>query len=140
MGDMADYYGVEAEYGTPIWTPKIWKTKDGRKIPYQDLGNTHLLNILKMLRRSAIILHQARVLQATSGPQPRTDHGMDHLEMEIRAMEAETWREHVAPEFWPLYREASTRPVADEALAIVQDDCERESALIGLALLVKGRA
>lgn len=32
---------------------KYWETKDGTEIAYKDLGDTHLLNILKWVKRLA---------------------------------------------------------------------------------------
>ena len=34
---------------------KIWETRDGRKIPIEQMGDRHLLNTIAMLNRSACI-------------------------------------------------------------------------------------
>lgn len=53
MGEMAKYYSESTEKIERYWKSesRVWKCKDGKLIPFEDLSDTHLMNILKMLRR-----------------------------------------------------------------------------------------
>lgn len=53
MGDMADYHSEGCEEIARRWTSesRTWKCRDGALIPFEDLSDTHLMNILKMLVR-----------------------------------------------------------------------------------------
>lgn len=49
-----DYYDWEIDYFYAIWNEaqvKIWKTKDGRCIPVEDMTTSHIQNTIAFLRR-----------------------------------------------------------------------------------------
>lgn len=58
MGDISDYYMFQ-EIGDDIDStptkifPKVWKTKDGKKIHITDMTDEHLINSMNMLNRGA---------------------------------------------------------------------------------------
>jgi len=59
MGEMSEYYGIEAEIhemcaprSRPQPTATIWVTRKGDRIAVKDMGDQHLVNTIRMLRRS----------------------------------------------------------------------------------------
>ena len=74
---------------------KMWKTKDGQKIRVRDLGDRHLLNIVRLLERT----HQREVDATLLAPCPfHGDMAIDAFDaMQLQAMKSEP------DDFYPIY-------------------------------------
>lgn len=56
-----DDFDISDEFDEP---DGMWQTKEGKSIPYEELGDQHLLNILTMLGRSCHHYHGLEELEA----------------------------------------------------------------------------
>lgn len=65
-----------------------WTTKDGREIPYPQLGDDHLRNVILMLLRRSPFMREVETLKmALSASLVSGEGASDALELEIAALE-----------------------------------------------------
>lgn len=62
----------------------IWTTKEGRKIPVEEIGDRHLQNIFRMLLRAGFRAKSVAHVSTFMGPQPCGDGAIESLEHERR--------------------------------------------------------
>lgn len=86
-----------------------WKTKDGRLIPFSDIGDDHLVNILKMLVRGAVAKKAEKLAVYVNGPQPRGDEALTAFEKEFCRLMNADFRDFAWPQFAGLLEEAKRR-------------------------------
>lgn len=61
-------------------SPCIWTTRDGQEIPYDELTDRHLKNIIRMLNRAA--------WQMATGPYPNGEMAQDAFDSALNELEA----------------------------------------------------
>lgn len=88
---------------------KLWTTKEGDRIRLCDLEDSHLLNILNMLRRRASYISDFRTRSFLSLPEPSSDHAQDCYDMELDQLMEEDVEDELPPIFHNLTLECIRR-------------------------------
>ena len=89
---------------------KLWRTKDGQKIRICDLDSEHIVNILNMMKQSAIA-RQAEVLKMFDSSMA-PDDGIAAIVWEAEAdhyMQEGSWQDLLPDIFCNLWKEARRR-------------------------------
>lgn len=123
----------------------IWQTREGQKIPIRELGDSHLLNIIAMLRRRAPLAQASALLSVMDGQQML--HGemaldaLEDAERDLTEMGTEEFLRHHSEVYEDLVEEAARRglalPEVDERR---QSDLMTATLLMGIDIAGKGRA
>jgi hypothetical protein len=94
---------------------KIWTTKDGIRVPISKLGDQHLINILRMLKRMAIA-EQNDVIESAGSLMCSVTAEMAsyYAEQEFDNAVESDWTEYTQPWFENLEREADRRKLSWE--------------------------
>ncbi len=85
-----------------------WTTRDGKKIPVPELGTEHLINILRMLKRGAMVRMSQKELSYLCIQVEVPDDIVNVILNELDALE---WRQFVHPIFEQLEAEAKRRGI-----------------------------
>jgi hypothetical protein len=127
---------------------RVWRTAAGEEIPYEKLGNEHLLKILAHLRRSAVI-ERGRSLAALCMYRPGGDGASDACESAMDGFLEETaggdkeaeeaWRRFARPEFGPLEALARERGLDVTFLRSGSHDMLVATEISEVAIAVKSR-
>lgn len=90
---------------------RFWTTKDGKKIRFKDLTNTHLINIYKMIARqhARCIDNAWRLSSMLTG-----DIALDCIEQDIENLEEMDDYEYVEAACPEITREIETRELLEE--------------------------
>lgn len=79
-GKYQEHYGPDADGPPPPDSipdlPAIWITKDGRRIPIVDMGDGHIVNTIRMLRRTCRDTSRDEVYLTVPGSL-RGEHAID---------------------------------------------------------------
>ena len=72
---------------------KVWVQRDGTPIKVKDMGDTHLINTIRMLQRAAGHIYDREVISAyLYATEPGGDMAQDMFDQEFdRALEREPW-------------------------------------------------
>lgn len=108
MGETAEMAGIVDGLSDVFM---YWKTKDGKVIHISDLTDSHLLNIIAMLRRQAPARRLAEELAIVSGPRPNGEMAQDAFDEEVRILSDRSDEEYLesVPVFHNLLLEARDR-------------------------------
>ena len=111
-----NYSPLESEMERDMTRPLTWRTRDGREILIAEMGDAHLVNTIKLLRRRADAFRMAGAVQmwayaedAPDGAAAAAEMGAEHL-LEW-ADDDEVVAEFV-PSFPVLLKEAERRGIA----------------------------
>ena len=95
--DIKDHLPCPRCHGSGI-LPNYWRTKEGEILFIPDMGDEHILNCMKMLRKIVPQFRiQHEIIYVASLPTPRTDLGQDGLNHELEQMaemDDVTWLEN----------------------------------------------
>jgi hypothetical protein len=70
---------------------RIWLTKENRKIRYRDLGDNHLINILRMLKKGAMLHQATKQAGMMTTPAPTASGANDAYMEEFDAVMNASW-------------------------------------------------
>jgi hypothetical protein len=90
---------------------KKWKMRDGTKIRIKDMGDSHLLNTIKMLERYGRAKHIQETNELWSMPYPQGEQAQmcfDQIEMEIYDKD---WSDYVPDIYWDMVEEVEKRSI-----------------------------
>lgn len=99
-----------------------WRTLDGRAIPLNELDDEHLISILRMLKRNAIMRLGAIQARYLLIPPPDGDAAYLAYEEESDRLFEMSWKQAVSPCFPFLKREAEHRKLRWDNTSRHQDE------------------
>lgn len=118
-----------------------WTTKEGRSIPIADLSDQHLLNILKMLRRSAVYRAAKETVSLINCARPHGDAANDAFNAELERACGNSWNAFVGEEFDSIRSEGSRRfSIQEEVAAICADEMMHLRVAVEMAILKESRS
>lgn len=83
MGEMSEYHEDTGDILEGKAKPTVWTTKDGRKVPFIELEDGHLKNVLRFLLRRAAVNKAMREVQAMLTPEPNGEAAWDAWSSEM---------------------------------------------------------
>jgi len=89
---------------------EYWVTKDGQRLRIREIEDSHLVNILRLLRRNCEKRRKLAETQMFCGPGPRGDAACDAFDAELDQIMDGDWRQ-----FIPRSRAIQVQNLEDEA-------------------------
>ena len=86
-----------------------WKTKDGCVVSVKDMGDSHLLNTVKMLQRCAMRKKLATEIFYVSCVPPTADGALDCFNHEFDDALDSTWIDYTPPIYESMVKEIEKR-------------------------------
>ena len=74
---------------------EYWVTKDGQRIRIHEIEDSHLINILRFLRKSCEKRRRFAEAYMLSGPGPRGDAACDAFDAELNQITEGDWRQFI---------------------------------------------
>lgn len=117
-----------------------WVTKNDRHIPYEELSDNHLRNILRLLVKNATVRRSASLQVYCTGPEPRGDMAQFYFDQEFDYVLETSWEDFVHPKFEGLLHEAKGRDMElDLDLLEYGNEMQGRAEIASMAMLMEDK-
>jgi hypothetical protein len=119
----------------------IWKTKDGIELKLEEIENEHLLNILKYLRKRAIVKKAETDKEYITCTAPEAMHASDLFSKEMDHIFSKSVQSYLDKRYYLFYREAEKRGLlpAEGIIEEMGDNEEKVCTAITLRIIELGK-